>query len=251
MRRALPVVLAGLVASCGGDSLPVAPAGSPEGRFEPTPDDRAVVSEVLDGETLRLSDGRRVSLLGVDAPQGAEGCAAEARAYLERLSLGKTVEIEACDAPPPGQPVPQGGLTGYVVVPDTSFVNLELIRSGRAQFRGTVGACGGRRADARLESGQAEALAANRGLFGVDACAAPPPPPEPVATPAPAPRPTPTPRPAPTPVPAPTPRPDPPDDDREARDEEREGRQGKGKGNDRDDDDDDDDDRRRGKRRDD
>lgn len=208
--RTLLVALAGLVAACGsGDSLPGGSSGEPEGPFHPSGGERARVSQVTDGETLRLEDGREVALLGVDAPEEGEACGVESRAYLDRLVRGRTVEVTVCPTPPPGQPVPRGGAAAYVVVPGESFVNLELLRAGLAQFRGTVGACGGPAADDRLEAGQAEAAAAERGLFGVDACAAPPPPPEPVPTPTPTPSPTPTPRPTPTPTPEPTPTPTP------------------------------------------
>src|SRR5512145_1422824 len=107
MRRTIPL-LAGLLAACGGDTLPAGPAGSPAGGFEPAPDDQAVVSSVIDGETLQLADGRRVSLLGVDAPEGDEPCAREAHDYLERLAGGREVELDVCPAPPAGSPAGQG-----------------------------------------------------------------------------------------------------------------------------------------------
>lgn len=199
-------LLAWLAAACGGgDPLPGDPAAGPEAPFHPSPQETATVTRVIDGERLVLADGRQVSLLGVDAPEGDEVCAAEAVAYLKALvSVGEPVVLDVCRTPPPGQPVPPGGVTAFVVVPGRSFVNLEMLRAGRAQFRGTVGACGGPAADARFERGQTEAIEARRGIFGTDACAAPPPRPEPVA---PQPGETPGPTPAATPTPAPRPPP--------------------------------------------
>ncbi len=65
------------------------------------PGETATIASVIDGETLKLTDGRAVRLLGVKAPSpplGWKGDApwpfvAEARAALERLTSGATVEL--------------------------------------------------------------------------------------------------------------------------------------------------------------
>ncbi|HEY8370214.1 MAG TPA: hypothetical protein VIM86_12965, partial [Thermodesulfobacteriota bacterium] len=156
VRTLLIALAAGFAAACGGgDSLPGGPSGEPEDPFHPEGGERARVSQVIDGETLRLDDGREVALLGIDAPEEGEACAVESRAYLDALVGDRAVEVTVCETPPPGQPVPGDGVAAYVVVPGESFVNLELLRAGLAQFRGTVGACGGPAADDRLEAGQA------------------------------------------------------------------------------------------------
>lgn len=204
------LALAALLAACGGgDSLPGGPAGGSDAPFPPVGGQPGRVSQVIDGETVRLADGRKLVLLGIDAPQGSEACAPESRAYLDTLTRGRTVEVTVCSTPPPVQVVPPDSVAGYLVVPGRSFVNLELLRSGLAQFRGTVGACGGPAYDDRFEAGQAEAVQAGEGIFGTGACRVTPPPPQPVPSPAPTPVPTPQPTPEPTPTLTPTPQPTP------------------------------------------
>jgi endonuclease YncB( thermonuclease family) len=208
--RSAVAILLLAVAGCGGDPLPSGP-GPKEAPFQPGVDQRARVKSVISGEMLELETGQRVRLLGVDAPEGDESCTLESTQYLERLTEGRRVELDYCPAPPDGEPLDGDAASAYVVVPGQSFVNLELLRAGLGQFRGSVGECGGRAAEARLERGQAEAVSAGRGMFGAGACGAPPPPPEPVGSPSPGPSatPTPTPRPAPTPTPTPEPTPEP------------------------------------------
>lgn len=52
-----------------------------------------VVVAVPDGDSLQLQDGRRVRLLGIDAPEKGSCLAEEARKTLELLTLGKRVKI--------------------------------------------------------------------------------------------------------------------------------------------------------------
>jgi endonuclease YncB( thermonuclease family) len=182
-----------LASGCGGgDPLPSVP-------FEPSPDETARVARVVDGETLELQGGRRVRLLGVDAPQGAERCAVEARAFLQGLTVGREVALDVCADPPAGQSPRSGGVTAYVIV-DGDVVNEEVIRAGFGRILG-VGDCGGESAELRLEAAQAAAQSGQRGVFGDGACQAP-------GT-GPTPPPNPTPNPTPTPPP-PTPTPTPP-----------------------------------------
>ena len=90
MRRFLALLLVLLVAPV---ALARAPALQPGGT--------GVVREVIDGDTLVLADGRQVRLVGIQAPKLALGrpnfadwpLAAEARAELEKLALGKTLTL--------------------------------------------------------------------------------------------------------------------------------------------------------------
>ncbi|OGG35699.1 hypothetical protein A2363_04240 [Candidatus Gottesmanbacteria bacterium RIFOXYB1_FULL_47_11] len=52
------------------------------------------VVAVADGDSIQLSDGRRVRLLGVDAPERGSCLAQEARSELARLALGKHVRFK-------------------------------------------------------------------------------------------------------------------------------------------------------------
>ncbi len=67
---------------------------------EPTPADvRGTVAAVIDGDTLRLADGREVRLAGILAPKPAAGdsaaAAGAARAALAGLALGHEVVVAA------------------------------------------------------------------------------------------------------------------------------------------------------------
>jgi len=61
----------------------------------------ATVESVVDGETLKLTDGREVRLLGVKAPRAPLGWkgedpwpfVAESKAALDRMVSGATVEL--------------------------------------------------------------------------------------------------------------------------------------------------------------
>lgn len=81
-----------------GDSPPSAAAGLAE--LTPTPyDSSGLVATVLDGDTLILTDGRRVRLLGIDAPeiahrsQAGEPLGDEARLFLKSYAEGKQVQL--------------------------------------------------------------------------------------------------------------------------------------------------------------
>lgn len=97
-RVAIPVILAtGL-----GLPLRAAPGEAPVDRLEAlAAGGRARAVEVIDGDTLVLSDGREVRLVGIQAPKlplGRRGFVAwplaeEAKAALERLALGKMLRL--------------------------------------------------------------------------------------------------------------------------------------------------------------
>jgi endonuclease YncB( thermonuclease family) len=90
------------------------------------------VAWVLDGDTIRLSDGRRVRLAQIDAPEISEGeCFAQAaRATLlslvpvgSRISLRRDRALDDVD--------PYGRLIQYVVT-EHANVNVDLVRRGAA-----------------------------------------------------------------------------------------------------------------------
>ncbi len=101
--------------------------------------DTTIVQRVIDGDTVELSDGRKVRYIGVDTPevrqrnrQGGwvkkpEPYAEEATAFNRRLVEGKAVRLE--------QDVQShdryGRLLTYVYVGEL-FVNAELVRQGYA-----------------------------------------------------------------------------------------------------------------------
>lgn len=54
----------------------------------------AIVSSVLDGDTIQLSTGETVRLIGLNAPELGQSCSSEAKDMLEELVLGKEVTLE-------------------------------------------------------------------------------------------------------------------------------------------------------------
>lgn len=96
--------------------------------------DAHVVSKVYDGDTILIDDGRRVRLIGVDAPEVAspysrpEPFGYESKAFLESLVLGKKVTLSVGDPPRDKY----GRTLAYVYVGDV-LVNGRIIREGWAR----------------------------------------------------------------------------------------------------------------------
>jgi endonuclease YncB( thermonuclease family) len=57
-------------------------------------DDKPYVSEIIDGDTFELSDGRRIRLIGVDTPETDMPFYAEAVAFAESLLMRKQISTE-------------------------------------------------------------------------------------------------------------------------------------------------------------
>ena len=107
-------------------AFPLACGGTPGG------DDDATVRTVADGDTLVLTDGRRVRLVQLDAPElGAGEChGAQATRTLEALVPPGT-EIRLQTDPALDQEDDFGRVLAYVFRGETN-VNLELVRRGGA-----------------------------------------------------------------------------------------------------------------------
>ena len=119
IRRLLALLLLiPLLAAC------VPPQPTPTGSGE-----TARVAHVIDGDTIELSDGRRVRYVGINTPETGQPYAADASAFNYSLVAGREIRLE-----PDTQTTDQyGRLLAYVWVDDTdTFVNLELVRQGYA-----------------------------------------------------------------------------------------------------------------------
>lgn len=88
------------------------------------------VTRVIDGDTIVLSDGRHIRLIGIDAPEEGECYAGEAAADAAHLLLGQNVHVET-DV----NELDQFGRTlAYVTLAEGSMVNRELLDRGAGMF---------------------------------------------------------------------------------------------------------------------
>jgi len=119
-------------------------------------DETATVSQVLDGDTCQLADGRHVRYLGIDAPEKGDLLAEDATQVHNRLVGGKAVRLEL------GRPDRDrdGRLLAYVFF-DKTLINAELVRQGCAHIRRPVSA----KYQRLLLQAQDEARAAGRGIW--------------------------------------------------------------------------------------
>ena len=90
--------------------------------------EQALVTSVIDGDTVELADGRHVRYLGIDTPEVGDYYAEEATARNRDLVEGKTIELQRG-----GRDQDEyGRLLRYVYV-DGIFVNAELVAEGYAR----------------------------------------------------------------------------------------------------------------------
>ena len=91
------------------------------------------VKTVIDGDTIKLKDGKIVRLLGINAPEVDEECYQESREELKSLLKGKTIRLESDST----ERDTYGRLLRYVFVDDI-FVNGEMVRLGYAKVFGNA-----------------------------------------------------------------------------------------------------------------
>lgn len=87
------------------------------------------VTEVTDGDTMKLSDGKTFRLYGVNAPEVKEPYYEEAKAFTQNLVLGKEISFEQ----ETNYKVDKFGRElGYVFIAGVNL-NIELVRNGLAR----------------------------------------------------------------------------------------------------------------------
>jgi endonuclease YncB( thermonuclease family) len=104
----------------------------------------ATVTEVIDGDTIVLGDGRTIRLVGVEAPKRLPGQAqgsvpavvGEAREALESLVLGEEISIQVAGE----QPDRYGRSAAIVSLAGRSLQDM-LVERGLARLRGPTGGC--------------------------------------------------------------------------------------------------------------
>lgn len=107
MKAQLGVFAAGLVlatvSACGGgdsdDDVAATPPSAPPWPSTPAPPPGVLVTDVVDGDTIKVQDGRTVRIIGIDAPESvapnaSEGCfGPEASAFATATLLGERVTL--------------------------------------------------------------------------------------------------------------------------------------------------------------
>ncbi len=94
------------------------------------PTSEAVVTKIIDGDTIVIQGGQHLRLLGIDADESGYPCYEPAKKRLEELILSKTVRLEAN-----GQDKDQyGRLLRYVFLGDQN-IGEELVAQGFAVAR--------------------------------------------------------------------------------------------------------------------
>ncbi len=91
------------------------------------------VSAVIDGDTIKLKDGKVVRLLGINSPEIDESCYKEAKDKLNEMVEGKEIRLETDSE----ERDSYGRLLRYVFVGDV-FVNAEMVRLGYAKVFGDI-----------------------------------------------------------------------------------------------------------------
>jgi endonuclease YncB( thermonuclease family) len=114
-------------------------AGAGAGRADPPAP--VPVAGIVDGDTVRLADGRTVRLAGIEAPKPPPGreagrawpLAAASRDALDELLRGRAVELRDAAA----QPDRHGRSVAHLLRDDAVWVEGELLRRGAARVRTT------------------------------------------------------------------------------------------------------------------
>ncbi|TNF49098.1 hypothetical protein EP232_01730 [bacterium] len=116
------------------------------------------VVKVLDGDTVRISDGRTVRLLGIDTPEKGEPWAENARRWLVEESLGREVTLVECAERD------KYGRTLALLESEAQNLNMKLADAGLA-LPMLIPPCGNMVAEIVLET-SASALRQRRGVYG-------------------------------------------------------------------------------------
>jgi micrococcal nuclease len=157
----------GLVAAGGMTAMRATAAAPATGCAIPS-GNQVQVAEVLGGGALKLADGRKVLLSGIDVPRkkgqgGSAPFAAEAEAALARMVQGRKVTLSQ-----EGQPSKSGWLRAQLFAGPGLWVQGELVSNGFARVRTFPDR---RECATELLSREARARAAKKGLWALPAYA--------------------------------------------------------------------------------
>lgn len=119
------LLLAAVLGACADGGQP-----KPNGEME------ATVKRVVDGDTVELTNGERVRLIGVDTPETVkpnspvEPYGKEASEYTKKMLTGQKVTLRF-DVEPRDK---YNRLLAYLYLPDGTFFNEKLVREGYARI---------------------------------------------------------------------------------------------------------------------
>lgn len=159
-----------IVSLCGLLLLPALPLPSAEAGQRAVAEQRftATVAKVIDGDTIRLKDGRRLRYIGIDTPEtrkkkrgrwmyDPQPFAVAATRANRKWVTGKQLTIVLGRDPVDRY----GRLLGYVYVGEV-FINQELVRAGLARARAYPP---NTRLQTQLKRAQQQARAEGRGMW--------------------------------------------------------------------------------------
>jgi micrococcal nuclease len=117
-----------LACSFGGEIAPEPTTLPPgDGPTQPTDLETATVAHVVDGDTIELTDGRRVRYIGINTPERDQPYYQEATEANRQLVDGKDVQLE-CDQ----ETFDKYGRTLAYIWVEGQMVNLTMLRDGFA-----------------------------------------------------------------------------------------------------------------------
>ncbi len=124
----------------------------------------ATIDYAIDGDTIKLTNGERVRLIGIDAPEKGECYYEESRTYAQELLNGKTIILEQDITAEDDyhRPLRYAILPAENTTQDRTLVNDMLVRTGNAQ---AVASPPDNRYRDLLISAQEEAIRENRGMW--------------------------------------------------------------------------------------
>lgn len=104
--------------------------GSPSGAVVATTKEAALVTRIVDGDTIVVEGGQKVRLLGMDTDERGEPCYSEAKNALAGMILNKEVQLER-----DGEDKDMYGRLLRWIWLDNSLINEEMVKLGLAAAR--------------------------------------------------------------------------------------------------------------------
>ncbi len=144
-------------AGAGDETEPPPPIPPDDSPTQPGQLETATVSKVIDGDTIELSDGRRVRYIGINTPERGQPYYQEATEANRHLIRGREIQLEF-DVDTFDK---YGRTLAYVWADDLS-VNLEIVRRG---FANAYTVPPNVRYEAEFQTAERAAREAGRGLW--------------------------------------------------------------------------------------